>query len=73
MGLVGPAGLPEPILQRLNAVLAKILSGEDVKEAVRQSRARCRRPVRRMTSLRFMRDKSARWGEVVRKNGIKIE
>jgi tripartite-type tricarboxylate transporter receptor subunit TctC len=71
-GLEGPASLPEPILQRINAALAKILSSEDIKSNFAKEGA-VPQPGSPADFATFMRDESARWGEVVRKNGIKIE
>jgi tripartite-type tricarboxylate transporter receptor subunit TctC len=71
-GLEGPANLPKPILQRLNAELAKILSTEDVKTNFAKEGA-VPQPGSPDDFAALMRDESARWSEVVRKNGIKIE
>ena len=71
-GLEGPANLPKPILQRLNTELAKILSTEDIKTSFAKEGA-VPQPGSPADFAAFMRDESARWGEVVRKNGIKIE
>jgi tripartite-type tricarboxylate transporter receptor subunit TctC len=71
-GLEGPANLPKPILQRLNAELTKILSTEDVKTNFAKQGA-VPQPGSPVEFAAFMRDESARWGEVVRKNDIKIE
>ncbi len=71
-GLTGPAALPQPIVQRLNAELAKILKTDEVREnfAKQGAIAAGGSP---QDYAQFMREESARWGEVVRKNGIKIE
>jgi tripartite-type tricarboxylate transporter receptor subunit TctC len=71
-GLEAPANLPKPILQRLNSVLAKILSSEDVKANFAKQGA-VPQPGSPTEFATFIRDESARWGEVVRKNDIKIE
>jgi len=71
-GLEGPANLPKPILQRLNAELAKILSTEDIKVNFAKEGA-VPQPGSPADFGAFMRDESARWGKVVRTNGIKIE
>jgi tripartite-type tricarboxylate transporter receptor subunit TctC len=71
-GLEGPANLPKPILQRLNAEMAKILSTEDIKTNFGKQGA-VPQPGSPAEFAAFMRDESARWGEVVRKNDIKIE
>jgi len=71
-GLVGPAGLPQPIVQRLNTELAKILKSDEVKESFAKQGA-IASGGSPQDYANFMRDESARWGEVVRKNGIKLE
>jgi tripartite-type tricarboxylate transporter receptor subunit TctC len=71
-GLEGPANLPKPILQRLNIELAKILSTEDLKTNFAKQGA-VPQPGSPADFAAFMRHESARWGEVVRKNDIKIE
>jgi tripartite-type tricarboxylate transporter receptor subunit TctC len=71
-GMVGPAHLPQPIVARLNTELAKILSSDEVKQAFAKQGAV---PTGGMPQdyANFMREESARWGEVVRRNGIKLE
>src|SRR6185503_4435845 len=70
-GLAGPAALPQPIVQRLNTELAKILKTGEVKEAFAKQGAI---PTGGSPEdyAKFMQDESARWGEVVRKNDIKL-
>jgi tripartite-type tricarboxylate transporter receptor subunit TctC len=71
-GMAGPAKLPQPIVQRLNSELEKILKTDEVKEAFAKQGAV---PTGGSPAdyANFMRDESARWGEVVSKNGIKLE
>ncbi len=71
-GLEGPANMPKPILQRLNVELAKILSTEDIKTNFAKQGA-VPQPGSPAEFAIFMRKESARWGDVVRKNDIKIE
>lgn len=71
-GLEAPANLPRPILQRLNAELAKILSSEDVKASFAKQGA-VPQPGSPADFAAFMGAESARWSNVVRKNDIKIE
>jgi tripartite-type tricarboxylate transporter receptor subunit TctC len=70
-GLAAPAKLPQPIMQRLNTELAKILKTDEVKEAFAKQGAL---PAGGSPQdyAKFMHDESARWGEVVQKNGIKL-
>jgi tripartite-type tricarboxylate transporter receptor subunit TctC len=71
-GIVGPAALPQPIVQKLNAELTRILAMPDVQQAFAKQGAipSAGSP---QDFAAFMRDESARWGEVVRKNNIKLE
>ena len=71
-GLVGPAALPQPIVQKLNAELTKILAMPDVQQAFAKQGA-LPGGGSPQDYAAFMRDESARWGEVVRKNNIKLE
>ena len=71
-GMVGPANMPAPIVQRLNTELEKILKSDEVKEAFAKQGAV---PTGGTPAdyAKFMHDESERWGEVVRRNGIKLE
>ena len=71
-GIVGPAALPQPIVQKLNAELTKILAMPDVQQAFAKQGA-LPGGGSPQDYAAFMRDESARWGEVVRKNNIKLE
>jgi tripartite-type tricarboxylate transporter receptor subunit TctC len=71
-GVAGPAALPQPIVQRLNAELGKILTMPDVRaNFAKQGTIPAGGTPQDYAT--FMRDDSARWGEVVRKNNIKLE
>jgi tripartite-type tricarboxylate transporter receptor subunit TctC len=71
-GLLGPAGLPQPIVQRLNTELVKILKTPEIAESFAKQGAV---PMGGSPQdfAAFMRAESDRWGEVVRRNNIKIE
>ena len=71
-GLAGPAGLPQPIAARLNAEIGKILLSDEVRENFAKQGAVAAGGSPQEFAA-FMRDESARWGEVVRNNGIKLE
>jgi tripartite-type tricarboxylate transporter receptor subunit TctC len=71
-GLAGPAGLPQPIVQRLNTVLANILKSDEVRDNFAKQGAFAE-PGTPADFAAFMRDESVRWGEVVRTNNIKME
>ena len=71
-GMSGPAGLPAPVLRRLNTEIEKILQLPDVREAfARQGAVPMGGPQARYDA--FMRAEQARWGDVVRKNNIKVD
>jgi tripartite-type tricarboxylate transporter receptor subunit TctC len=71
-GLIAPAGTPQPIVQRLNAELGKVLDMADVRESLaKQGADAAGGSVEQFAA--FMREESARWGEVVRQAGIKAE
>jgi tripartite-type tricarboxylate transporter receptor subunit TctC len=71
-GMVGPAQLPAPVVARLNTELAKILKSDEVKESFAKQGA-VPTGGSPQDYADFMREESARWGEVVRRNGIKLE
>jgi tripartite-type tricarboxylate transporter receptor subunit TctC len=71
-GMSGPAGLPAPVLRRLNTEIEKILQMLDVKEAfARQGAVPMGGPPERYDG--WIRSEQTRWGEVVKKNNIKLE
>jgi tripartite-type tricarboxylate transporter receptor subunit TctC len=71
-GLAGPAGLPQPVMQRLNTELGTILKMPDIRENFAKQGAVAAGGTPQDYAT-FMREESARWGEVVRRNNIKIE
>jgi tripartite-type tricarboxylate transporter receptor subunit TctC len=71
-GMSGPAGLPAPVLRRLNTEIEKILRLPDVREAfARQGAVPMGGPPERYDG--WIRSEQTRWGEVVKKNNIKLE
>jgi len=71
-GISGPAGLPPAVVQRLNAEIEKVLALPDIKEALaRQGAAPMGGPPSRYDA--WVRSEQARWGDVVRKNNIKVD
>ncbi len=71
-GIAGPAGLPQPVVQRINTELAAILKTPEIREAFAKQGAAASGGSPQDYAA-FMRDESSRWGEVVRRNNIKIE
>jgi tripartite-type tricarboxylate transporter receptor subunit TctC len=71
-GISGPAGLPPTVENRLNSEIAKVLQMPDIKDAlVRQGAVPMGGPPDRYNA--FIRAEQARWGDIVRKNNIKVE
>jgi len=71
-GISGPAGMPAAVVQRLNAEIGKVLQLPDIKDALaRQGAVPMGGPPERYDA--FVRAEQARWGDVVRKNNIKVD
>ncbi len=71
-GISGPAGMPPAVVARLNAEIGKILQLADIKEALaRQGAVPMGGPPERYDA--FMRAEQSRWGDVIRKNNIKVD
>ena len=71
-GMSGPAGMPPAVVRRLNTEIGKVLQMPDVKDAfARQGAVPMGGPPERYDA--FIRAEQARWGDVVRKNNIKME
>ena len=72
LGLMAPAGTPRPVLERLNAEIAKVLNAADVKEGWGKQGA-----VPMSMSIeqfdKFLRDDIAKWAAVVKATGMKVE
>jgi tripartite-type tricarboxylate transporter receptor subunit TctC len=71
-GVAVPGGTPAPIVQRLNAELAKILQMPDVRKTLSDQGADLQGGTPEDFGA-FMRNESARWGEVVKRAGIKVD
>jgi tripartite-type tricarboxylate transporter receptor subunit TctC len=70
-GISGPAGLPPAIVQRLNAEIGKILETPEIKDALaRQGAVPMGGEPSRYDA--WIRSEQARWGDVIRKNNIKV-
>jgi tripartite-type tricarboxylate transporter receptor subunit TctC len=69
-GIVAPAGTPQPIVQRLNAELVKILDAPDVRKSFADQGADTKGGTPEDFAA-FMREESARWRTVVKQAGIK--
>jgi tripartite-type tricarboxylate transporter receptor subunit TctC len=71
-GVVAPGGTPAPIVQRLNAELAKIVDMPDVRKSLTEQGADMQGGSAEDFGA-FMRNESARWSVVVTQAGIKRE
>lgn len=71
-GVIGPAGLPAPVSQRLSAEILKAMEMPDTKERVVRQGAEV--DIRDAAAFAaFMRSENAKFGEVVRRASIKVE
>jgi len=71
-GLMAPAGTPEPVLRRIRDATLKVLATQEVKDAFAKQGA----DVETSTPEEFARmigTEKARWAEVIRKSGAKID
>jgi tripartite-type tricarboxylate transporter receptor subunit TctC len=71
-GVLAPAGLPKPILARLNDALVKILKRPDIQERILADGAE---PVGSSPEvfLRFMQADLAKWAKLVKESGAKLD
>jgi tripartite-type tricarboxylate transporter receptor subunit TctC len=71
-GIVAPAGVPRPIVERLDAALRIALEAPDVRQRLAQDGAE----VLASTPEAYAADiaaEEAKWSEIVRKAGVKAE
>jgi len=72
LGLMAPAGTPRPVLEHLNAEVAKVLNAAEVKEAWdKQGAAPMSMTLDQFD--KFLRDDISKWAGVVRATGMKVE
>jgi tripartite-type tricarboxylate transporter receptor subunit TctC len=71
-GVIGPAGMPQPLVQKLHAELVKILNQPDVKGRIEADGSE---PVGSSPEefRRFMHADLAKWAKVVKESGAKLE
>lgn len=70
--LFGPANMPAPIADSLNATLVKILNEPDVK-AFFDGRGAVTMPGTRQQASDFVNKELAKWGDVIRKGNIELQ
>ncbi len=72
-GIFAPAGTPQPILDKFHAEVMKVLQLPDVRETLTQKLGMDIAASTPQELGAFLDKEMARWGEVVRKNGIKTD
>jgi tripartite-type tricarboxylate transporter receptor subunit TctC len=72
LGLMAPAGTPRPVLERLNTEILKVLNAPEVKETWGKQGAQ---PMGMTIEQfdKFLREDIAKWANVVRITGAKVE
>ncbi len=72
LGLMAPAGTPRPVLERLNAEVARVLNAADVRENWgKQGATPMSMTIEQFD--KFLRDDIAKWAAVVKATGMKVE
>ena len=71
-GAVAPANTPREVIQRLNAEIGSALSAPDVKERALAAGAEPA-PSSAEQFVAYIREETKKWGEVVKKAGIKLQ
>ncbi|MFL5050736.1 MAG: Bug family tripartite tricarboxylate transporter substrate binding protein [Xanthobacteraceae bacterium] len=71
-GITAPAGMPKPIVEKLNAALGKILEIPEIRESFAKQGAETAGGTPQQYDA-FIRAESAKWREVVKQAGIKAE
>jgi tripartite-type tricarboxylate transporter receptor subunit TctC len=68
-----PAGTPEPILDKLNAAVVKVLAEPAVREQMEKSGVPIMPPYSRAETTRFMKAESDKWVPIVRASGARVD
>jgi len=72
IGLVGPAGMPKDVIQRLNREVALILASPDMQAQL--ARLSCRRLTATPEEFRtLIKVEHAKWGSLIRNAGLKLD
>ena len=72
LGLLGPKGIPVPIVEKLHTEVARILKLPDVQERLAQLGAEAQATSPAQFDA-FIREEAKRWGDVIKANGIRAE
>ena len=70
-GILGTAGTPKPIVDRFHAELVKALNLPDVRKTLTETLGMDLRVSSQEAMQQFVAAEMARWGKVVRENGVK--
>ncbi len=71
-GLVGPAGMPKDVVQKLQSALKKVLSNPDVRERLEKSGT----PITERSSAEFtnfIKSENDRWASVIKASGASMD
>ena len=68
-----PAGTPEPILDKLNAAVIKVLADPAIREQLDKSGVPIMPPYSRAEAARFMQAESDKWVPIVRASGARVD
>ena len=71
-GLVGPAGMPKDVVQKLQGALKKVLSNPDVRERLEKSGT----PITERSSMEFsnfIKSENDRWASVIKASGASMD
>jgi tripartite-type tricarboxylate transporter receptor subunit TctC len=71
-GLVGPAGMPKDVVQKLQGALKKVLSNPDVRERLEKSGT----PITERSSAEFanfIKSENDRWASVIKASGASMD
>ena len=72
-GILAPAGTPRPIIDKLHAEIVGAIKLPDVNKTLTETLGMDVAALSPEASGKFIADQMARWGKVVRENGIKAE
>jgi tripartite-type tricarboxylate transporter receptor subunit TctC len=71
-GVLAPAGTPAPIIQRVNAELVKVMHSPELKDKLAGSGTEPRTSTPEEFAA-YIKSEIAKWGEVIRKAGVKAD
>jgi tripartite-type tricarboxylate transporter receptor subunit TctC len=72
-GILGPAGTPRPIIDRLHAALVRAIKLPDVNKMLTETQGMDVVTLSPEATQKWILDNMARWGKVVRDNNIRAE